>query len=83
MRVPRTKESFFALKQLPVRGQSGRSKNSETNSFDFSIDPAYYQTNWFHGSSVPAFLALLWALYRVPLAVTILPLLADRVTPNA
>jgi PAS domain S-box-containing protein len=31
---------------------------------DFSIAPAYYQTNWFRLSSVAAFLALLWALYR-------------------
>jgi signal transduction histidine kinase len=33
-------------------------------SFDFSIDPAYYQTRWFQASCVGAFLTLLWALYR-------------------
>src|SRR5580700_1587814 len=32
--------------------------------FDFSIDPAYYQTRWFQASCVAASLALLWALYR-------------------
>jgi signal transduction histidine kinase/ligand-binding sensor domain-containing protein len=36
-------------------------------SFDFSIDPAYYQTAWFRVSGVAAFLALLWALYRLRL----------------
>jgi hypothetical protein len=32
--------------------------------FDFSIDPAYYQTRWFQASCVAAVLGLLWALYR-------------------
>ena len=31
---------------------------------DFSIAPAYYQTNWFRGLCAATFLALLWALYR-------------------
>jgi signal transduction histidine kinase/ligand-binding sensor domain-containing protein len=31
---------------------------------DFSIDPAYYQTNWFRASCVAAFCALFWVLYR-------------------
>jgi PAS domain S-box-containing protein len=31
----------------------------------FSIHPAYYQTNWFRTLCVAAFLALLWATYRV------------------
>jgi PAS domain S-box-containing protein len=31
----------------------------------FSILPAYYQTNWFRTLCVAAFLALLWAAYRV------------------
>jgi len=31
----------------------------------FSIDPAYNQTTWFRLSCVAAFLALLWALYRL------------------
>jgi signal transduction histidine kinase len=31
---------------------------------DFSIAPAYYQTNWFRILCVAAFLALLWALYQ-------------------
>jgi len=32
---------------------------------DFSIAPAYYQTNWFRVSCVAAFLILLWGLYRL------------------
>jgi signal transduction histidine kinase/streptogramin lyase len=35
--------------------------------FDFSVDPAYYQTSWFRASCAAAFLGLLWALYRVRL----------------
>jgi signal transduction histidine kinase/ligand-binding sensor domain-containing protein len=31
---------------------------------DFSIAPAYYQTNWFRALCVAAFLALLWGLYQ-------------------
>ena len=31
---------------------------------DFSITPAYYQTNWFRVLCVAFFLALLWAAYR-------------------
>jgi signal transduction histidine kinase/ligand-binding sensor domain-containing protein len=38
--------------------------NEAGASFDFSIDPAYYQTSWFRASCVAAFLGLLWALYR-------------------
>ena len=38
--------------------------NEAGASLDFSIAPAYYQTNWFRASCVAAFLALLWALYR-------------------
>ena len=32
---------------------------------DFSIAPAYYQTNWFRGLCAGAFLALLWAAYHL------------------
>ena len=32
---------------------------------DFSIAPAYYQTNWFRGLCAAAFLALLWGLYQI------------------
>ena len=32
---------------------------------DFSIAPAYYQTNWFRTLLAGAFLALLWAAYRL------------------
>jgi signal transduction histidine kinase len=34
------------------------------DSFDFSIDPAYYQTRWFQALCAAAFLSLLWALYQ-------------------
>ena len=37
--------------------------NEAGDSFDFSIDPAYYQTSWFQASCVVALLGLLWALY--------------------
>jgi signal transduction histidine kinase/ligand-binding sensor domain-containing protein len=33
----------------------------------FSIDPAYWQTNWFRLSCVAAFLLVLWALYQLRL----------------
>jgi signal transduction histidine kinase len=35
---------------------------------DFSISPAYYQTNWFRASCVAAFMLLLWGLYWLRLA---------------
>ena len=38
--------------------------NEGGDTFDFSIDPAYYQTTWFKAACVAAFLALLWALHR-------------------
>jgi signal transduction histidine kinase len=38
--------------------------NEAGDSFDFSIDAAYYQTRWFQASCVAAFLGLLWVLYR-------------------
>jgi signal transduction histidine kinase/ligand-binding sensor domain-containing protein len=38
--------------------------NEAGAAFDFSIDPAYYQTRWFRALCVAAFLALLWGLYR-------------------
>jgi hypothetical protein len=38
--------------------------NEAGASLDFSIAPAYYQTNWFRFSLGAAFLALVWALYR-------------------
>ncbi len=38
--------------------------NETGDTLDFSIAPAYYQTNWFRLSLVAAFFALLWALYR-------------------
>ena len=37
--------------------------NEEGASLDFSIAPAYWQTNWFRALCVVAFIALLWGLY--------------------
>ena len=34
---------------------------------DFSIAPAYYQTNWFRATCVAALMVLLWGLYRLRL----------------
>jgi signal transduction histidine kinase/ligand-binding sensor domain-containing protein len=41
--------------------------NEEGAFLDFSIAPAYYQTNWFRLSWVAAVLALLWAVYQLRL----------------
>ncbi|MGB9432015.1 MAG: two-component regulator propeller domain-containing protein [Candidatus Acidiferrum sp.] len=41
--------------------------NEQGDVLDFSIAPAYYQTNWFRGLCVAAVLALLWALYQLRL----------------
>jgi signal transduction histidine kinase/ligand-binding sensor domain-containing protein len=38
--------------------------NEAGDSFEFSIDPAYYQTRWFQALCAAAFLAVLWGLYR-------------------
>ena len=38
--------------------------NEAGTSLDFSIAPAYYQTNWFRALCVVAFLAMLWGLYQ-------------------
>jgi len=39
--------------------------NEEGTFLDFSVAPAYYQTNWFRALCVTAFLGVLWALYQV------------------
>jgi signal transduction histidine kinase len=41
--------------------------NETGDSLEFSIAPAYNQTNWFRASLVAAFLLALWALYRLRL----------------
>jgi signal transduction histidine kinase len=41
--------------------------NETGASFDFSIDPRYYQTAWFKIACAAAFLTLLWGLYRLRL----------------
>ena len=39
--------------------------NEEGAVLDFSIAPAYWQTNWFRGICAAAFLALVWGLYQL------------------
>jgi YXYXY domain-containing protein/two component regulator with propeller domain len=39
--------------------------NEEGALLDFSIAPAYYQTNWFRALCVLTFMAMLWAIYRL------------------
>ena len=41
--------------------------NEQGAALDFSIAPAYWQTNWFRAACVATFLLLLWALYRLRL----------------
>ncbi len=41
--------------------------NEAGDTLDFSIAPAYWQTNWFRAACVAAFLVLLWMLYRMRL----------------
>ncbi|HXY13655.1 MAG TPA: ATP-binding protein [Terriglobales bacterium] len=41
--------------------------NETAAKLDFSIAPAYYQTNWFRALCGAAFLALLWAAYQLRL----------------
>jgi signal transduction histidine kinase/ligand-binding sensor domain-containing protein len=38
--------------------------NEQGDSLEFSIDPAYYQTNWFRAVCAAAFLFLLWMAYQ-------------------
>src|SRR5208337_2794785 len=39
--------------------------NEQGDTLEFSIDPAYYQTNWFRALCAALFLALLWAAYQL------------------
>ena len=39
--------------------------NEQGDALEYSIDPAYYQTNWFRASCVAAFMALLWTAYQL------------------
>ena len=41
--------------------------NEQGDALDFSIAPAYYQTNWFRAVCAAGVLALLWALYQLRL----------------
>jgi signal transduction histidine kinase len=38
--------------------------NEQGDSIEFSVAPAYYQTNWFRALCASLFLALLWAAYQ-------------------
>jgi signal transduction histidine kinase/ligand-binding sensor domain-containing protein len=38
--------------------------NEQGDSLEFSIDPAYYQTNWFRALCATAFVILLWGAYQ-------------------
>ena len=39
--------------------------NEASTFLDFSVTPAYYQTNWFLALCAAGFLALLWRIYRL------------------
>jgi signal transduction histidine kinase/ligand-binding sensor domain-containing protein len=41
--------------------------NETGDTLDFSIAPAYYQTNWFRAACVAAVMGLLWGLYQLRL----------------
>ena len=41
--------------------------NEAGDTLEFSIDPAYYQANWFRGLSVALVLGTVWGLYRLRL----------------
>ena len=41
--------------------------NEEGASLDFSVAPAYWQTNWFRALALAAFIAFLWGLYLLRL----------------
>ncbi len=52
--------------QVTARNNSGVWNEAGTF-LDFSIAPAYYQTNWFRALSMAAVLVLVWGLYRLRL----------------
>jgi len=39
--------------------------NDQGDTLEFSVDPAYYQTNWFRAMCVAGVMALLWAAYQL------------------
>jgi signal transduction histidine kinase/ligand-binding sensor domain-containing protein len=39
--------------------------NDQGDTLEFSVDPAYYQTNWFRALCVAGVMALLWAAYQL------------------
>ncbi len=47
-----------------MAANSGGIWNESAATLDFSIAPAYYQTNWFRALCAAVFLALLWAAYH-------------------
>jgi len=71
--VGNRRQAFY--NDLPPRSYRFRVKacnnsgvwNEAGASFDFSIDPTYYQTTWFKIACAAAFLTALWGLYRLRL----------------
>ncbi len=65
------RQAFY--NNLPPRNYTFRVKacnnsgvwNEAGASLDFSVAPAYYQTNWFRLSCVAVFIALLWTFHRL------------------
>jgi signal transduction histidine kinase/ligand-binding sensor domain-containing protein len=41
--------------------------NEQGDTLDFSISPAYYETNWFRGACAAVVLAMLWGVYQLRL----------------
>jgi signal transduction histidine kinase/ligand-binding sensor domain-containing protein len=50
-----------------IASNNSRVWNETGATLEFSIDPAYYQTNWFRTLVVAAFFVVLWGLYRLRL----------------
>jgi signal transduction histidine kinase len=50
-----------------IASNSYRQWNDSEAAISLEVDPAFWQTWWFRGSCVAAFLALLWALYQLRL----------------
>ena len=70
MRLARVEQAFYT--DLPPRKYTFRVIASNSDGvwaetpakLDFSVAPAYYQTNWFRALCAVFFVALLWAAYQ-------------------
>jgi signal transduction histidine kinase/ligand-binding sensor domain-containing protein len=47
-----------------IASNNGGVWNEQGDTLEFSVLPAYYQTNWFRALCATAFMALLWAAYQ-------------------